>query len=100
VVTSTAPRRSKLRRARGGASPSSSRNAPKENQQADRQVHEEDPAPARSLRQDAAEEDPVAAPSPLIAPQIPSALCRSMPSSKSVVTSDSAAGAISAAPIP
>ena len=43
---------------------------------------------------------PTAAPEPPIAPQIPSALFRSAPSSKVVVTIESAAGEMIAAPMP
>jgi hypothetical protein len=43
---------------------------------------------------------PTAAPEPPIAPQIPSALFRSAPSSKVVITIDSADGEMIAAPSP
>ena len=72
-----------------------------EREHADRDVDEEDPLPAEVLRQDASERARrPRRPAPPSAPQIPSALLRSAPSSKVVMTIESAAGEMIAAPRP
>ena len=71
-----------------------------EGDHADRDVDEEDPLPAEILGQTPPASTPTAAPEPPIAPQMPSALLRSAPSSKVVVMIESAAGEMIAAPKP